>query len=312
MTDERRIGRRYGPYHCVGQLDATPDTALFHALHSKTGKLVTLRVLSLRRDLKNLEKLGASKKEILDEIEAVQAIEHPNLMPILDIGAEEYVVYYTMPLMRGGTLLSRLERTASYLQQGGQIPIPLPSLGEIAQMTSDIAAALQAVHNAGKVHGQVEPRAIAFDNGVAYLAEVGMMKLQKILFHLDTTNSFSVTRYSAPELWQAERPVYASDQYALACITYELLTGRAPFESDTILGLMRSHLDETVIPPNVLRPDLNLPAELSMVFWQALAKPVDERFPSVSEFAKAFNLLATGRKGEPTGFFTMSLPSVNE
>jgi serine/threonine protein kinase len=302
MTNDKRINRRYGPYHCVGLLEASADSALYHALHNKSGRMVTLRVLSLSRDVKHPEKLAQMKADCVAEIETVQQLNHPHLIPIIDHGTEDYVVYFATPYMKNGNLYQRLRRGNT-----SRLPDNMPSLGQIAQLTSEVASALQEVHNHGLVHGQVEPRAILIDQGKAYLAEVGLMKLHKIIFHLDKTNSFSVTRYSAPELWEGERPQAASDQYALACITYELITGRAPFEADTLIGLMRSHLDEAVLPPNYVRPELKLPMELSMVFWQALAKPVDRRYASVTEFAEAFREAIGNHVGKDTDFFTFPL-----
>lgn len=306
MSEEKRIDRQYGAYRCIRILEVTADTSLYHALNTKTGNTVSLRVFNLRRDSRHPEKLEMMRAECLQEIEIFRKIMHPHLTPILDAGSLPNIVYYTLPLYRGGTLYKRLEPNEA--REREDLPLKLPSISETVTLVTQVAAALQAVHDHGLVHGQIEPRAIMLEKSQAYVSEVGMMKLQKILFSLDTTNSFSVTRYSAPELWNAQRPLPASDQYALACVAYELLTGRAPFEAPNILALMRSHMDEAVLPPSMVRPDLKLPTELSLVFWQALAKPVDGRFDTVKAFADAFARALAGQPVTTTDFFTASLP----
>jgi serine/threonine-protein kinase len=307
MTERKPISRQYGPYRVVGMLEASADSALYHALHSRTGRMVMLRVLTIHKDAKNPEKMQQMKHDCLYEIETVRAIQHPHLLPIEDVGESEFHVFYAMPIKQGGTLGLRLYGPGDvYLESDNPLP-KLPSLGETGELLRQVGSALQTLHDHRVVHGQIEPRSILTDGTTSFLADAGLLKLYKIIFRLDTTNSFSVTRYTAPEVWDAERPTAASDQYALACITYELITGRAPFESNTILGLMQSHTQEAVIPPNYVRPDLKIPAELSMIFWQALAKPPDQRFSSVKAFVDAFNTTIRGREGTPTDFFTMNV-----
>jgi serine/threonine protein kinase len=300
MSEEKRVNRKFGIYTCIATLDVSDNSSLYHALNGKTGKMVMLRVLTLGADNKNPERMEERRTECLTEIKNMQDIFHPNIVPILDYGTEGRYVYYATPYIRGGNLFQRIEH--SLLQRTS-----LPSLGQIATFVKQLGGALQFIHGLGMVHGQIEPRTILVNSGETLLADVGLMRLHKIIFHLDTTNSFSITRYSAPELWTGDKPEPASDQYALACIAYELLTGRAPFEAETLVGLMRSHLDEAVMPPNYVRPDLNLPGELAMVFWQALAKPPSRRFQNVLDFVQAFSTVVNGREGETSDFFTMPL-----
>ncbi len=304
MSDSKQpVNRKYGDYRCIALLDSASDSALYHALHVKTGKIHTLRTISLRRDKEN--RLEQTRDSILSEVESVKNITNPAIIPIVDYGIDGQVVYMVMPLMRGNSLHNRLQsRNITAQNTEG-----LPSLGQISELVARIADALQTIHDAKYVHGQVEPRAILFDEaGLPYLADVGLIRLHKIIFHLDNTNSFSVTRYSAPELWEGDKPVPPSDQYALACIAYELITGRAPFESETLFGLMKSHVNDAVMPPNYIRRDLQLPTELAMVFWQALAKPIDRRYTHIREFANAFARVTRGSEGVSSDFFTFPLP----
>lgn len=305
MQKPNGVNKKYGDYRCVALLDKAHDSALYHALNIKTGKMFTLRVVTLRKDAHRQINLEEAHTLIRHELEGIMRLQHETMVSVLDFGIDENTLYMVLPMMRGNSLHNRLEaRNITAQNTEG-----LPSLGQIAQLVRRVAEALQALHQATVVHGQVEPRAILFDEeGMSYLADVGLIRLQKIIFQLNNTNSFSLTRYSAPELWEGSKPQPASDQYALACIAYELITGRAPFESPTLFGLMKSHVNDAVMPPHYVRRDMKLPTELAMVFWQALAKPIDRRFLQVGDFGREFERVVQGYEGEPSDFFTFPLP----
>lgn len=297
------INSQYGQYQIVELLDAAPDSALYHAMNTVTGSLVMLRVLSVRRDRHEQRTIDGEMKRCLDELEIVRNIHHPHLLPILDVQSSGPHVFFAMPIKSGGNLSHRMYGRPDFSYEESLAPIRLPSLGETTQLILQLGHALQALHEAGHSHGQVEPGSVYTQGREVFLGNAGLLRLNKIIFRLDTTSSFDMTRYSAPEVWGAERSSPASDQYALACLAYEMVTGRFPFDSQTLLGLMDAHLNGSVPPPHLIRPDLKLPQELSFIFWQALAKPVNERFDHIGMFVDAFALCVRGREGEPTDFF---------
>jgi serine/threonine-protein kinase len=292
----------YGPYKATDMLDGTADMALYHALHTQSGRVVLLRVLSVRKRL-NDPSVQQAMAQCVDEIGLLARIQHPNLLSVVDYGVDGKYIYMAYPSLSGQHLAELLYGKHTAPPDPDVPLLRLPSLGETARLLSEVGAALQAIHDADQVHGQLEPHSIFIEGDTAYVADAGLLRLQKYIFQLDATSSFSMTRYSAPEVWQADRAIAASDQYALACLAYELVTGLAPFESPTILGLMNAHLNDMPAPPHRVRPDLNLPAELSFVFWQALAKTPEDRFPSVMAFVDAFTQLIRGREGAPSTFF---------
>lgn len=294
--------KTYGPYKATYMLDGTADMALYHAMHTQSGRTVLLRVLSVRKGL-NDPAVKQAMAQCVDEIGLLARIQHPNLLSVIDYGVDGKYIYIAYPSLSGQHLAAMLYGPNA----NPEAPLTrLPSLGETARLLSEIGAALQTLHDADQVHGQLEPRNIFIEGDTTYLADAGLLRLQKYIFQLETTGSFSMTRYSAPEVWQADRAIPASDQYALACLAYELVTGLAPFESPNILGLMNAHLNDMPAPPSRIRPDLNLPVELGFVFWQALAKAPEDRFPSVMAFVDAFVQTIRSRKGAPSTFFTPS------
>lgn len=297
FDDTRPMRRNFGPYTCTKLLGLSSNNTVYYALHQTSGKMVALRVMPIIKGDK-----AAVLRACEEQLALFSQIDSPYIVPIEDYGHDNDSLYIAMRVMKGGSLEARLKRHYDL----GSAQRPLPSIGETAVLLERIALALDELHLQGIVHGQVDPHNILFDgDGLAYLADVGLSRLLKLIYGLETTNSFHMSKYAAPELWDGHRPQPATDQYSLACIIYELLTGRAPFESPTIYKLMQQHMNDVALPPHYVRKDL--PSTLALPFWQALAKPPEKRHKNVGAFYDDFQAAITGHEGQPTGFFTFDL-----
>lgn len=291
--------RKFGAYITLKLIGTGGQSAVYSAMHEKTGRMVALRVMSVTAN--DVESAMNNCKDLLTEL---KLLEIPNAVAIEDFGNIEAVLYIAMNVMTGGTLLERMKQRQFF--EAGQTP-QLPSPLEILDLTERMTVALDELHSIGMVHGQIEPRSIMFnERGEAFLSDIGMTRMMKFIYRLDATNSFNMTKYSAPELWEGKRPSPATDQYAFACILYELLTGKAPFDAPSIFGLMQAHANDVAAPPQHHRQDL--PSSLSMIFWQALAKPVDRRYPSMREFYEDLRDALEGYESKSTNFFNFELP----
>lgn len=286
------LKRSYGMYRCVHSVERSSDGALYYALNSKTGQMVVLRTLTLRQhDRENVQDLLRAQ---LDELQRLRV---PHIIPIEEYGIQGDELYFILPYHPKDTLAERFGHW--------QAQAKLPSVGEVALIVEHVAMALEGLHQADIVHGQLAPRVITFDRqGDLNVCEYGLIRLMKIVYALDESNSFSVTHYSAPELWDGARPTPASDQYALACIAYELLSGRPPYLAPNIAALMQAHHIQVAKPLQQLRPEL--PVSLDFVFWQALAKPAERRFEQINAFSQAFRQAAQEAPGEATGFYPLT------
>lgn len=283
--------QQYGDYQILQQMSS--DSSLYSAMHKPTGKLVALRVMPIT--VKDLPTALADCKQLLHELIQVNV---PNGVILRDFGSLDNQLYLVTDLMRGGTLLDRMRM---YQFDVPDVKPRLPSAGEVLDITENIVIALHVLHLQNIVHGQIEPRSIFFDErGKAYLGDIGQTRLIKIIYSLDMTNSLNMSRFSAPELWDGQRPSPATDQYSLACILYQLLTGKAAHDAPSIWGLMQAHLNDVVTPPHYVNPAL--PPDLAMVFWQALAKEPDRRYPTIQAFFAEFRALLSPNLGMPTGF----------
>jgi len=294
MSDRKpALNRSYGPYRCIHLVETSSEGALYYALHNRSGKMVAVRTLRLR---------DHNRQQIIDQSQAqmreLRSLDVPHLLPLLDFGDTQDEVYLVLDYQHGSTLQERFEQQRA----SGTLPSP----GEVSLLIGDVAEALQGLHEANIVHGQLEPRIVLFDTqGHLFLSDYGLIRLLKIVYALEDSNSFAMTHYSAPELWNGDKPLPSSDQYSLACLAFELLTGRPPFLGSSIAELMRAHHLQAA--PSISRLRASLPSDVDFVFWQALAKPAERRFASISDFSAALSNALLGHEGQSTGFYAPPL-----
>ncbi|GHO95750.1 hypothetical protein KSF_057980 [Reticulibacter mediterranei] len=222
----------------------------------------------------------------LREARAAAQLDHPHILPLYDCGEIAIrgvpLMYMVMPLRQEGSLAEWLE---NHSQQ-------LFSLQEVAKLVQQAAAALQHAHDHQIVHQDVKPanfliRERRGEHEEEYLdlqlADFGIAKLLRAAGE-ESEVPRGTPAYVAPEQWDS-RPGPASDQYALAVMTYELLTGDVPF-TGTQDDVMYQHL--YILPRPVSEINPRLPASVDAVLLRALRKQPAERYPSVSAFARAF------------------------
>jgi len=297
-TSTQPLGQKVGPYKLIKLIGSGGQSAVYTAIHEKTNHMVVLRAMTIM--VRDVDKGIKACEEVLAEI---MKLDVPNSVAIESFGHDNGLLYIAMNVMKGGTLLERMRR---WNIGDPEKATQLPSVKEVLSIVERLAIALDSLHQQELVHGQLEPGSIMFnEKGEAYLADIGMTRLTKILYRLEATNSFNMTKYSAPELWDGYRPSASTDQYALACIVYELFTGQAPFNAPSIFDLMQAHANDVAAPPHYVRD--SLPGSLAMIFWQALAKPVDRRFPNIMAFYNSLYEVLENWPSEPTDFLTFPL-----
>src|SRR5947208_15163337 len=216
------------------------------------------------------------------EAKAIARLNHPNILPLFDFGEEVVnetpLTYMVMPYSPEGSL-------ASWLQQRG--PSQPLSTSEVAPFLAQAADAVQHAHDNDIIHQDVKPQNFLIRSNKnarlpdLLLADFGIAKLAA-----GTSGSSQAIRgtpiYMAPEQGEG-KPVPASDQYALAIMIYQLLTGRPPFQGGPG-QIMYQHLSVAPQPPGTLNPVLN--HDVDTILLRALAKRPENRFPSVSTFTK--------------------------
>lgn len=215
------------------------------------------------------------------EARTIAQLEHNAIVPVYDVGTEDGMSYLVMRYMPGGSLAERIER--------GAIPV-----GETARILADVASGLDEAHAKGVVHRDLKPGNILFDReGTAYLSDFGIVKLAEASAALTGTGIVGTPSYMSPEQARGEPDIDPrSDIYALGVIAYEMLTGKAPYEADTPMGVAIKHILDPV--PEILQVKPDLPAAIGPVMKRALAKDRAERFPTSHALAGAIAAVAEG------------------
>jgi serine/threonine protein kinase len=222
------------------------------------------------------------------EVKAIANLDHSHILPFFDCGAGNFngmsITYMVMPFRKEGSLLN-------WLRQHN--PSKALSPNYVAHFLRQAAEALQYAHDQQIIHRDVKPSNFLIrsnkenaDYPDLLLADFGLAKFSTMTSSVSraTRGNYGTPIYMAPEHWDG-KPVPATDQYSLAVMAYELLTGRPPFLGNQ-QQVMYQHLQVQPQPPSRLNPDI--PASLDNVILRALAKRPEDRFNSVTAFAQAF------------------------
>lgn len=205
---------------------------------------------------------------------------HPNILPVYDSGVQGNLLFLIMQYAPDGSLADAIKGRTDHTLE---LPAP-PSF--VADIIGQVADALQYTHDKGVVHRDVKPGNVLLQlepNGHwhALLADFGIARGADASSH--RTQVSGTLAYMAPEQFSGKFSP-ASDQYALAVMTYQLLTNHTPYEGD-LATLTHGHMYGT--PPSVRTYNPTLPAAVDGVMSRALAKDPTQRYPSIAEYAKA-------------------------
>jgi serine/threonine protein kinase len=289
---ESLVGRTLSNYTLESEVGEGGTAAVFKASHPSHG-LVAVKVL--REKLRN-DKTAVTR--FLREARFGERVVHPNVVRTIEIGEASPGLHFLAIEWAVGDLLEK------YARRNGPLP-----LKQVAEITVQIAAAVQAAHDAGIVHRDLKPENIMFD------AESGLVKLLDfgIATDTDTQPEQRLTRagffvgtlmYVAPEALSGELVTPAADQYSLATIAYFLMSGCLPYTAKTPREMFSQLLSQPPIPLNSAKPGMRFSNAVEEVIMKGLAKDPTKRFPSTVEFAKAL-LDAVGApvEEEKSGFF---------
>jgi serine/threonine-protein kinase len=219
---------------------------------------------------------------------------HPNVCHIIQLGeTADGLVYVVMPFIEGEILSDRTHRL-------GQI-----SVEETARLVTDVSAGLYLAHGLEIIHRDLKPENVMVcrqPNGTEYgvVMDFGLAKERKAegeLRKLTATGIILGTpAFMSPEQLRGKPIDTRSDIYALGLMTYEMLTGRLPFQGRTQQEMVIARLRSEPIPLREARPDLDLPAVVERVLVKAMQRLPDDRYQNAIEFANAFAAASRGEE----------------
>ena len=261
-----RIGQQLGNYQLLRRLGIGGFAEVYLGEHIYLKTLAAIKVLHTQLEQADMERF-------LTEARTIASFVHPHIVRVLDFGVEEGTPFLVMDYAPHGSLH---QRYASRVPQPPQLILPY---------VQQVADALKYAHSANRIHRDIKPENLLLGrNEEVWVSDFGMAVAARVSSQQHTDGFVGTPAYVAPEQLQG-RPVFASDQYALAVVVYEWLTGDVPFDGAP-LEVIAQHV---MTPPQPLRERVGaISPALEAVVLKALAKDPSARFASVAEFAAAF------------------------
>src|SRR6476659_7072228 len=252
MTGLPLVGDEFAGYRTRAVLGRGGMSVVYQAENLRLSSVIALKVLA-----PELASDDVFRARFLEESRIAASLNHPNVIPIYDMGSQDDLLYIAMRYVSGTDMRQMIKKRGRIL--------PATALLLIGRGSDD------------------------GDPDHVYLADFGITKHAMSRSGLTSTGQFLGTiDYVAPEQIRGTSVLGLADQYSLGCVLYECLTGRVPFEKDLDAAIIWAHVEETPTMPTVLRPDL--PPEVDQVFGRVLAKRPDERYGSCREFVQAARL----------------------
>jgi serine/threonine protein kinase len=268
-ASETRIGR----FLIRGELGRGAMGVVYDAIDPLIGRSVAVKVIHLDSSTET-EQAEFLKERLFREARSAGQLFHPGIVVILDVGQQGDTAFIAMERVEGKSLLQTLST-------GPPIDI-IPAL-EILRQT---AAALDYAHGRGVVHRDIKPANIMLqDGGTIKIADFGIAKIMSAQQATVTGVVMGTPSYMSPEQIESQPVNGRADQFSLAVVGFELLTGTRPFQSDSIATLtyMIVHGNR----PSARTANPRLPESVDEVFRTAFARQPEGRYPTCTRFVEA-------------------------
>ncbi len=216
------------------------------------------------------------------EAAAVAQLRHPNIVQVYDFDHDEDTYYMVLEFIAGESLNDRLKRIT---QSGRQLSVP-----ESLHILSQVCDALDYAHKRGLVHRDIKPANIMLDvQGQAILMDFGIVKILGGETHTATGATLGTALYMSPEQVKGVVADHRADIYSLGVTLFEMLSGKPPFQADSVMTVMMMHMTDPV--PNLRELRSDVPAEVVAIIEKAMAKEPQGRYQSAAEMASAMRAL---------------------
>src|SRR6188508_2174663 len=270
-------------YRVVRMIGEGAMGGIYEARQLRLDKRVAIKVLA-----RELAANGEALLRFHREAEITSQLGHPHIINVFDFGTtEDGQPFLVMEYLEGEDLANKIHRKKAL------------SLAATIRITRQVASALAETHAKGVVHRDLKPANLFIvrvqGEDFAKVLDFGISKVRAASTALTNASTLMGTpMYMAPEQAKGDAELdHLTDQWALACITYEMLAGRPPFLGDDTAAVLYQVVHEA--PGRLSNFVKDLPLEVERVIQRALAKEPSERFPNVTTFARAFEAAATGR-----------------
>ena len=275
----RATGSRYRVQRRLG---GGGMASVYLATHGQLGRPVVLKVLHghLARDAEMIERFKR-------EARAASQLVHPHVVPIIDAGEGEGILYTVMPHLPGGSFADRIVLGAR-------------PASEVAAVVAQAASALDYAHRRGIVHRDVKPDNILFDeDGHAMVTDFGIAEARSQGRLTASGRAMGTPHYMSPEQAMGKLVDGRSDVYALGIVMYEALVGFPPFDGPDAFAVGYKQVHEAVVPP--IQVNSEIPQEMNDIVMKCLSKQANDRYDRANDLADALIgfLVASAGSADP-------------
>ncbi len=268
-----------GPYEIIDKIDKGSFATVYRGRDLRSDEIVAIKIPE-EEHLQEPEFV----KRFEREAKTAQALDHPNIVRVLDYGVDDGQHYLVMEFVQGRTL-------DQVLSEGGALP-----LEEALDISRQIASALESAHAKGVVHRDIKPRNLMItEEGAVKVMDFGIARAAAYSTLTRSGSFMGTPHYISPELARGERADIRSDIYSLGAVLYQMLTGKTPFEAENPWGIVVQHME--AVPPWPSASREGIPDWVDDIVAKMMAKDPADRFPTPTELLAA--LQAEGGETRP-------------
>jgi serine/threonine-protein kinase len=265
--------RKIGRYQITRELGRGAMGVVYHAIDPTIGRPVAIKTLRLR-ELDDGDERSRLRERLFREARSAGALSHPGIVTIYDMDEVDGLAYIAMEFVDGDTLDDLLRQPAGLSRE------------RVMEVLTQAAAALDYAHRKGIIHRDIKPANIMIDTaGAVKITDFGIAKITQMEGQTLTGVLIGTPNYMSPEQVQGAETDGRSDQFSLAVIAYEMLTGERPFHGEQISTVVYKIVTAQPVPAQNVNTTLN--EAIDKVLRRGLAKKPERRFASCTAFASA-------------------------
>ena len=276
-----------GRYEIMNRIGTGGMADVYKAVDRVLRRYVAVKVL--KREFREDETFV---QKFRSEAQAAAGLSHPNIVNVYDVAEDRGLYYIVMELVEGITL-------KEYIEKKGKL-----TPKEVIGITMQVCSGIDSAHSNNIIHRDIKPQNIMISKeGKVKVTDFGIAKATSS--NTISTNAMGSVHYTSPEQARGGFSDAKSDIYSLGITMYEMITGELPFDGDTTVSIALKHLQEDIVPPSELVPDI--PYSLEQIILKCTQKSPDRRYVDIAMLARDLKRSMQ----DPDGDFVKISPLLN-